>query len=309
MDADRVQRRLKLHDLRVLMAVAQAGSINKAAKQLAISQPALSRTIADLEQTFGVPLLDRGPRGVVPTPYGGALIKRGTAVFDELRLGITDLQSLADPAAGEVRIAAPVVLGGGFVATVVDRLARKYPRVVCHLWNWADDTPAALSKLQQRELDLIITIIIQPMPAEIMETEILYSERTFVLAGTNNPWARRRKVRLADLVNEPWALPAPTTPIAGLILDIFRSEGLEVPRATVVCASAIARMALVAKNHFLTATAESAFRFAGSEFGIKPLPIDLPQRRSIALVTLKNRMLTPAAQLFIKTAREVASSV
>ena len=79
--SDRVERRLKLHDLRVLMFVAECGSMAKAADCLATSQPAVSRAIADLEYSLGVRLLDRGPRGVLPTPYGRALIKRGFAVL------------------------------------------------------------------------------------------------------------------------------------------------------------------------------------------------------------------------------------
>src|SRR5207302_740118 len=82
---DRIERRLKLHDLRVLMSVVQAGSMSKAAERLGTAQPALSRSIAELEHALGVRLLDRSPRGVEATDYGRALIKRGIAVFDALR--------------------------------------------------------------------------------------------------------------------------------------------------------------------------------------------------------------------------------
>ena len=85
-ETERIERRLKLHDLRVLMSVVEQGSMAKAAESLATSQPAVSRTIADLEHSLSVRLLDRGPRGIVPTPYGRALIKRSVTVFDELRL-------------------------------------------------------------------------------------------------------------------------------------------------------------------------------------------------------------------------------
>jgi DNA-binding transcriptional LysR family regulator len=94
-ETERIERRLKLHDLRVLMSVVDLGSMAKAAEHLATSQPAVSRAIADLEYSLGVRLLDRGPRGVVPTSYGRALIKRSVAAFDELRLGVKDLEFLA----------------------------------------------------------------------------------------------------------------------------------------------------------------------------------------------------------------------
>ena len=82
---DVIVHRLKLRDLRILLAVTQAGSMAKAATLLATSQPAVSRAIADMEATLGVALLERSSQGVQPTPYGDALIKRGVAVFDELR--------------------------------------------------------------------------------------------------------------------------------------------------------------------------------------------------------------------------------
>jgi DNA-binding transcriptional LysR family regulator len=91
--SERIERRLKLHDLRVLMAVVEQGSMGKAAEQLETSQPAISRAIGDLERSLGVRLLDRGSRGIVPTPHGLALIKRSVAVFDELSLGVKSLNS------------------------------------------------------------------------------------------------------------------------------------------------------------------------------------------------------------------------
>ena len=73
---DRIERRLKLHELRVLMAVVEAGSMNKAAERLATSQPAISRAISDLEHALGVRLLERNPGGILPTQYGEAIIRR-----------------------------------------------------------------------------------------------------------------------------------------------------------------------------------------------------------------------------------------
>src|SRR6266513_532942 len=130
---DRIERRLKLHDLRVLISVVQARSMSKAAERLGTAQPALSRSIAELEHALGVRLLDRGPRGVEPTDYGRALIKRGVAVFDELRQGIRDIEFLADPTSGELRIGCSESLAAGPVLAVIDRLTRRHPRIVFHV--------------------------------------------------------------------------------------------------------------------------------------------------------------------------------
>src|SRR6266853_2125778 len=102
--SDRIGRRMKLQDLHVLMTVMQAGSMGKAAQRLNISQPAISRSIAELEHALGVRLLDRHPQGIEPTEYGRALLNCGVAVFDDLRQGVKTIEFLADPEAGEVRI-------------------------------------------------------------------------------------------------------------------------------------------------------------------------------------------------------------
>src|SRR5689334_11115279 len=131
--SDRIGRRMKLHDLHVLMAVVQAGSMNKAATLLNTGQSAVSRSIADLEHAIGVRLVDRTPRGVEPTRYGRVLLDGGTAVFDDLRQAVRNIELLADPTAGEVRIGCTPLLAAGFVSAVVDRLSRRHPRMLFHL--------------------------------------------------------------------------------------------------------------------------------------------------------------------------------
>src|SRR6266850_4857129 len=130
---DYLARRMKLLDLHILMAVAQAGSMNKAAVALNMSQPAISRSIAELEHAVGVRLLDCNARGVEPNAYGRALLDGGTAVFDDLRQAVKNIESLADPTAGEVRIGSNPPVAASFVTAVIDRLSRRHPGITFHL--------------------------------------------------------------------------------------------------------------------------------------------------------------------------------
>src|SRR5262245_28092237 len=129
---DRIGRRLRLRDLRVLFEVMQTGSLAKAAVQLRVSQPAVSQVIADLEHALGVKLFDRSPRGANPTLYARALLARGRVAFDELRQGIRDIESLANPSAGELTIGYPESLAATILPEIVDRFVAKFPRVVIH---------------------------------------------------------------------------------------------------------------------------------------------------------------------------------
>src|SRR5712675_125551 len=108
-DAPRIGRYLKLRNLNVLLTVARCGSMGKAAAQLSVSQPAISKAIADMEYALGVRLLDRSPRGVEPTIFARALLDRGLIAFDELKQAMKQIEFLADPTVGELRIATSIV--------------------------------------------------------------------------------------------------------------------------------------------------------------------------------------------------------
>src|SRR5882724_8681574 len=101
---DRTRRRLKLRDLDIVTALIDTGSMGKAAERLNISQPAVSKAIAELESALGVRLVDRNRRGITPTPFGLALRKRSVAIFNDLRQSIQDIDFLSDPTTGELRI-------------------------------------------------------------------------------------------------------------------------------------------------------------------------------------------------------------
>jgi DNA-binding transcriptional LysR family regulator len=168
--------------LNVLLAVAEWGNMARAAEHLAISKPAVSKAISDLENTLGVRLLDRSPQGLELTLYGRAFLKRSIAIFNDLGTSVTELESLADPTAGELRIGTTNVMAAGLVCAIVDRLSRQYPRLAVRV------TIGDLPDLQDRELrehdiDLMIGRLPDAIPAEDTETEVLFEETVFVVAG------------------------------------------------------------------------------------------------------------------------------
>src|SRR5262249_53397773 len=131
-----------------------------------------------------------------------------------------------------------------------------------------------------------------------METQLLFDDPLYVVAAADNPWSRRRKVRLDDLMSEPWILPPLDTPLGAHFLETFRVAGLNLPDATVVSSIGIARIALVARGHFLTIASGHVFKFFGPDMQIRALPIDLSgTSRPIGIVKLKNRTLAPVVQL------------
>jgi DNA-binding transcriptional LysR family regulator len=302
---DRVIRTIKLRDLHNLAAVARAGSMNKAAALLNATQPAVSRSIADLERFLGVALLDRSPRGVVPTEYGRALLESGTAVFDDIRQAVRKIEFLKDPAAGEVRIGSIIPLAASFVAAVVDRISPRFPRVVFHLVTLAQD--ALYRELTERKVDLLIAWPGGPVVDERLAFEFLYDDSYVIVAGPKHRLVGRRRIELAELVNEAWALQPPESVLEPLLMEAFRSRGLDPPRATVIAMPGEVRARLLESGRFLSIAPTSALRFSTDRLRLKVLPVRLPAvRLPVGIVTLKNRTLSPVAQLFMNAARDVA---
>jgi DNA-binding transcriptional LysR family regulator len=301
----RVGRRLKLRDLHIFLAVAQSGSMAKAAAELAISQPAVSKAIADLEYALGLRVLDRSRHGAEPTMYGQAFIRRGVAIFDELKQGIEELEFLADPTVGELRIGASETMAGGVLPAIIDQFLQRYPRVNLNVFQ---SVFAAMQfrELRERSIDLLFGRIPTPFLEEDLEAEVLFDDHVVVVAGRQSRWARCRKIKLSDLSNEPWVLPPANSLQGETTINLFRANRLDLPRTPVSTLSVHLACKLVATGRFVATLPSSILRFGAENSALKVLPIKMPvDPRPIGIVTLKNRTPSPVAKLFVDCAREV----
>jgi DNA-binding transcriptional LysR family regulator len=299
---DRLARRLRFRDLRYLLAVADQGSMAKAASELGVSQPAISKAIAELENTLGVRLFDRNAQGVEPTSYGEALMRRGQAIIDELRQGIDEIEFLSDPNVGRVRMGCAESVAAGFLPAVIAPFSRLYPRVQLSV-SLMNLVPPDYHELHERKLDLMIGRIVRPFREDTLSAEILFQERIFIVAGGRTPWARRRKIEPRDLLDARWIRAPLETTIGVLHADAFAQFGFKLPPPTVATYSMHVMLDLVANEGFL-ATVPGIMLGVCNARGIKVLPIDLPiQRRPMAIVTLKNRVPSPVIQRFIEYIR------
>jgi DNA-binding transcriptional LysR family regulator len=303
---DRIGRRLKLRDLHILLTVAERGSMAKAADELAISQPVVSKTIAELERAVGVRLLDRSRQGVEPTLYGRVLIRRGLTAFDELREGIKEIDFLNEPTAGEVRVGALGAMIAGLVPAVISRMRSKYPRLTVHVMQMFT-APAVHDNLRQRRVDFIIGRLLSGPMDKDLDAEILFDEPVFVVAGASTRWAKRRKIAMTELIDQPWVLPQADTEVGLIVAEAFRASGLALPKPAVVCSSIEMYWSLLATSQFLAIMPLSLLRFGAQRASVKALPVRLSvEPRPVGIVTLKNRTLSPAAQLLISCIHDTA---
>ncbi|HWG05171.1 MAG TPA: LysR family transcriptional regulator [Beijerinckiaceae bacterium] len=305
-------RRLKLRDLHVFFTVADRGSMAKAAAQLGVTAPTVSEVVADLEHALGVKLLDRSTLGVVPTIYGKALLKGGRIAFDELKQSIRDIEFLANPTVGELRIMCDESICAAMLPSIIRRFTAQHPRVTFAVE--AFDLQSYATTLRDRKFDLVLTRRPQPDvqndPLQELKVEILFNDELVVAAGRETRLARRRKLELAELAGERWILTAPGTLNYELVAEAFRTQGLTLPQVSVSTFSVHLRTNLVASGEFITAFPRSVLRLHADRFALKELPVTLPARPwPVALLTLKHRTLSPIVERFIACAHEIGRSL
>ena len=144
-----------------------------------------------------------------------------------------------------------------------------------------------------------------------MNSEILFEEPLIVVAGAQSKWARRRKVELGELVGEKWILYPPDEAPGLLVEEAFKALGLDVPQASLTTMSFQLRDMLLMTGDYLTVIPSCMLRvFNAKHLTVKRLPIDLGvQTRPVAIFTLKNRTLSPVAELFLQSVRTMAKSM
>jgi DNA-binding transcriptional LysR family regulator len=305
---DRIGRRVKLRDLHIALAVADAGSMTRAAEELAVSYPVVSKTISELERNLGVKLFDRSISGVEPTHYGRALLQSGVAVFDEMRKGLQRIEFIKQPDAGELHIGASIVVDAGLLPAVIERFAQDFPHAALHVLP-ENIATQQYDNLRERNVELVLGRLPAMMNEPDLIAETLFDEPNVVAAGAESPWAKRRGLKLGDLMGEPWVLAQPGSLARSLQDEAFRNSGLEPPAATVLTVSLHLYMRLVETGRWLGLVPASVMRFGGKHMRIKVLPIKISSPPApVGFITVRNRTLTPLAERFMECSRKVAQA-
>jgi DNA-binding transcriptional LysR family regulator len=301
---DRIGRRLRLKDLHTLLTISEEGSMAKASQRLSLSQPAISKAVADMEYVLGAPLLDRSSRGTELTECGQLLIERARVIFDELRQGVSDIEQLNDPTRGTVRIGStePVM---GVVAQIISGLTRKYPLVTCEVT--VSDLDTLLGQLRERTLDILVSRWLPQVAADDLAVTTMFNSPLAVMAADSHPLLRRKKLTLADLSQEKWTLSPSSSFLGRIIVEMFNSRGLPVPATAVTTISVHMRLNLLATGDFLTVLPLQILQYPTNKAWLRALDVDLHDSvQPIASITLKRRRGGSALSLFETEAREVS---
>jgi DNA-binding transcriptional LysR family regulator len=300
---DRIGRRLRLKDLHTLQTVAEVGSMAKASERLALSQPAISKAVSDMEHVLGAPLLERSSRGVELTECGRLLVERTRVVFDEITQGVSDIDRVSDPSRGNVKIGTTEPVAG-VVSEFIIRLASKYPHLTYDVM--ISDLDTLIGELRQRTRDVVITRWAPPPIADDLAVQTLFKSSLAVMAGQGHPLLRRKKLSLGNLLDERWTLSPPDSFLGRVVIDLFRRRNLPLPPAVVTTISIHMRLELLTSGGFPTVLPAQMLRYPSNRAWLRALDVDLRDTsQPIASITLKRRRATGAVKLFEQASLEV----
>lgn len=306
MDVERARRRIRLRDLETLAAIVEAGGMRRAADALHLTQPAVSKAVRQLEDALGVRLLERGRHGSEPTAFGASLARRSRVVFDELGGALRELDWMADPDRGEVRLGCMETLHAGLVCATTERMLAERPgmRVVLESGQSHD---LIEHFLMGRLVEFVVARPLSlPLPIGV-EGEPLFRDRMLVAVGHEHRFARRRRIDLDELADEPWILSRNEVMPASPISQAFAARGVPFPSRVVETGELIIRVNLLASGRFVTLVPHSVLPFGRIAAQVRILPIELPAWQTHTMIlTLRGRTLGPAAEHFLARLREMA---
>ncbi len=299
---------LKTRQLALLAALAENGSLRRAAAAISITQPAATHLLHDLEQAVGVPLFERRAWGMEPTTYGETLIRCARGVLSDLAAARTELAALAAGAKGMLRCGC--VTGGvpRLLAPAIHVIRQGRPGLrVFMLVNTSDVLVAALA---QGTLDVAIGRLPAHADAGSFVTEPLGDEPLCIVGRAEHPLARgRRPVPTSALAGATWILQPPDSPMRQDVDAILARANLRLPADLIETASIVATLALLQDSDAIAALPlDLAVHYERQNLLVR-LPVDLPPGGSaFELITRANRALSPAAAQFVAAVRKAAGT-
>jgi DNA-binding transcriptional LysR family regulator len=301
---DHLVRRLRLRHLELLLALADAGTMRAAASRLHLSQPAISKMLAEAEDALGARLFERSPQGVLPTAAGAAAVHRARVALGELAHARDEVQAIHRGASAVLRVGAFSVTAA--VPAAVVQLRQRMPGAVVHIHE------GRVNELIQRLLDGDLDCVFGALTTETLTSErlsLLQSEALLedlcVLAASDNPLVRRRRLRWTDLREAAWVAPPRQTLVRQAFMGAFLNEGLDPPVPVIEAISSITIGAVLRLDRSLLCAVR--FEHARDEVargGVKRLSV-LPEIPLPPLGLFTRRGEVPATPVVQAFAREI----
>lgn len=303
----RLPRHLKLGELRVFIAVLEARSFRKAATALHLTQPAVTRAVASLEEMLGVKLFDRRSDGVEPTVHGLSFAPRAEAVFDELRRAAQDLTLVSSGAQGSLRVGIVPMPAIPFLPIAVKRLRDQHPDIFVSIVEARE--AELLDRLRKRDIEVAILRLALLDVGEDMKLDAFFDEKLCVVAAKDHRLAARKRLNWPELLQENWVMPPADCIFYEHVLVTLDRLGLQMPRQLVEAYSVHLQFGMVLHAGMLCFGMRSQIEFAPDKAMLVRLPFELATPvRPVGAVSLRSHELSPLAQQLIGQIHQLAQS-
>ncbi|MBN3809637.1 LysR substrate-binding domain-containing protein [Paraburkholderia sp. Ac-20347] len=296
---------MKLHQLRVLLALAQHGSMHEASRSLHVSQPALSKAMAELERELGVTLISRSVRGVSLTQYGRALVKRASVVEHELRHALEDIESMRGHAEAQLNIGFSAVASSGPLPEAIAAFRARYPGVAIHAYEMRPQQ--ILEGLREGHLDIALISTNSGAGTSAFQWEPLFSVGMLVAARPGHPLGRSTRIR--SLADAEWLTLDPLDDPGSPLASLMRLHRLEMPRNVVQSSSNLLGLQLATCTDLISVWSDFVFYGRNGPLvlnpeALKPLPIrdELPDYH-VYMVYRSTDLMTQTCLEFSKEIR------
>jgi DNA-binding transcriptional LysR family regulator len=304
---DRVMRsNLKLRHLQLLIALDQFRHLGRAAEFLSQTQPAVSKTLAEIERLFGLDLFIRSTRGTEPTPYGASVVRFARSVLADYQRTRDEIAAVQSGAAGRCSVGAMVVATPQLLAQAVLLMKSRSAQTTVAVEE--GDLMRLLPRLRVGELDLIAARLEPGYAAPDLETEALYEEPMCVVARPDHPLAARgRKPSWPDLAAQTWVMPPTWASSRIKLMELFFEHGENPPVDLIESASFLMTLTFIRQRSTLGFFSRDVGVWLESEGLATRLPVEVPMALPpVGLITMRGRMRTPAAEQMIECLRQAA---
>lgn len=295
--------RMKLTHLRYITTVAERGSLRAAARHLGITQPAITRSIREIEHELGVTLFERVPRGIVPTPMGRAFLRRAAAIQNELRLATDEIAQMRGSATGQVSITLSSAVQMALLPRVITPFRNAFPDV--HLVIREGTFPTAEAALLEGATDLYIGPLSERPQSGELSIEKLFDNTRLVFGRKGHPRAGARS--LSDLADAKWIRTLVAVDKSAELANVFQHYGLEPPQAELTAGSTMAIILAAANSDLLAMLPVQWLEFVATRELLQPIPIvEALPAPPICMASRSRLPLTPAAEFLSDLFRRAA---
>ena len=303
-----VRARLKTRQLMLLIAIDEEGNIHRAAETLAMSQPAASKLLKDLEEMIGVPLFERLPRGMLPTWYGETMIRHARIALASLGEAGAEIEALKGGWAGSVAIGAIAGPAMSLLPAALARIARQNPELRVSLLVESSDV--LLERLEQNRLDFLVARLFERHDKRHLHYQALAEEDICAIARPGHPILALQQPDLAELARGSWIVPPEGSVLRHRFELMFRGAGLQPPRQVLATTALMFLTKMLQESDYMAVVPVDVARHYAEHGMVRIVPVDLSCRMdSFGIITRTDWLLSPGARVVLQALREAALEI